>query len=133
MPEIISDSTYNLLAVLLSKLEGLEAYGTYLEDMDGERRKIIERQNLCNVLIGPHHDHAAGLSINAAHTENVVSALQVRTKHLLVVVQAVTAFAREQHRRHILNGELAMILLEHRAQVDRAVDVGADRRISPDR
>ena len=43
MPEIISDSTYNLMAVLLSKLEGLEAYDTYLEDMDGDGRKVIEQ------------------------------------------------------------------------------------------
>ena len=43
MPEILSDSTYNLLAVLLSKLEGLEAYDTYLEDMDGEGRSVIEQ------------------------------------------------------------------------------------------
>jgi hypothetical protein len=41
--EIISDATYNLLAIMLSKLEGLEAYDTYLEDMDGEGRKIIEQ------------------------------------------------------------------------------------------
>lgn len=40
---IISDSTYNLLAVLLSKLEGLEAYDTYLDDMEGEGRQIIEQ------------------------------------------------------------------------------------------
>lgn len=40
---IISDSTYNLLAILLSKLEGLEAYETYLEDTDGEGRKVIEQ------------------------------------------------------------------------------------------
>jgi hypothetical protein len=41
---IISDQTYNLLAILLSKLEGLEAYDTYMEDMkDGEERKIIEQ------------------------------------------------------------------------------------------
>lgn len=40
---IISDSTYNLLAVLLSKLEGLEAYDTYLDDMEGEGRQLIEQ------------------------------------------------------------------------------------------
>jgi rubrerythrin len=40
---MVSDSTYNLLAILLSKLEGLEAYDTYLEDMDGEGKKIIEQ------------------------------------------------------------------------------------------
>jgi rubrerythrin len=43
MPEILSDSTYNLLAVLLSKLEGLEAYDTYLQDMDGDGKRIIEQ------------------------------------------------------------------------------------------
>lgn len=40
---IISDSTYNLLAVLLTKLEGLEAYETYLDDMDGEGKQLIEQ------------------------------------------------------------------------------------------
>ena len=41
---IVSDQTYNLLAILLSKLEGLEAYDTYMEDMkEGEDRKIIEQ------------------------------------------------------------------------------------------
>ncbi len=33
--EVISDRTYDLLAVMLSKLEGLEAYDTYLEDLEG--------------------------------------------------------------------------------------------------
>jgi hypothetical protein len=41
--QIISDSTYNLLAIMLSKLEGLEAYDTYLEDMDGDGAKLIEQ------------------------------------------------------------------------------------------
>ncbi|HEX8220204.1 MAG TPA: hypothetical protein VF914_13495 [Chloroflexia bacterium] len=43
MPEILSDNTYNLLAILLSKLEGLEAYDTYLQDANDESRKIIEQ------------------------------------------------------------------------------------------
>ena len=43
MAEIISNSTYNLLAILLSKLEGLEAYDEYMGDMDGEGRSIIEQ------------------------------------------------------------------------------------------
>ncbi len=41
--QIISDSTYNLLAILLTKLEGLEAYESYLEDMDGDGSKLIEQ------------------------------------------------------------------------------------------
>jgi hypothetical protein len=43
MPEILSDNTYNLLAILLIKLEGLEAYDTYLQDANDESRKIIEQ------------------------------------------------------------------------------------------
>ncbi|MDQ5823451.1 MAG: hypothetical protein M3441_04460 [Chloroflexota bacterium] len=43
MAEILSDNTYNLLAILLSKLEGLEAYDTYLQDADDDSRKIIEQ------------------------------------------------------------------------------------------
>jgi hypothetical protein len=44
--EILSDATYDLLAVLLSKLEGLEAYDTYIQDLEGVDDKgsqIIEQ------------------------------------------------------------------------------------------
>ena len=44
--EIVSDATYDLLAILLSKLEGLEAYDTYLQDLEGVDDKgsqIIEQ------------------------------------------------------------------------------------------
>lgn len=37
--EIVADATYDLLAVMLSKLEGLEAYDTYLEDLEGVDEK----------------------------------------------------------------------------------------------
>ncbi len=37
--EIVGDATYDLLAVMLSKLEGLEAYDTYLEDLEGVDEK----------------------------------------------------------------------------------------------
>ena len=40
---ILSDSTYNLLSILLSKLEGLDIYDTYLEDMEGESKEIIQQ------------------------------------------------------------------------------------------
>lgn len=40
---IISNKTYNLLAVFLSKLEGLEAYDEYMADMDGDSRRILEQ------------------------------------------------------------------------------------------
>ena len=40
---ILSDSTYNMLSILLSKLEGLDIYDTYLEDMEGDGREIIQQ------------------------------------------------------------------------------------------
>jgi bacterioferritin (cytochrome b1) len=40
---IISNKTYNLLAILLSKLEGLEAYDEYMGDMDGDTRRVLEQ------------------------------------------------------------------------------------------
>jgi hypothetical protein len=43
MAEILSDATYNVLAVLLSKLEGLAAYDTYLDDLDGEAKDLIKQ------------------------------------------------------------------------------------------
>ncbi len=43
MAEILSNETYNLLAVLLSKLEGIEAYEQYMEDMGAENKRILEQ------------------------------------------------------------------------------------------
>ncbi len=43
MAEILSDSTYDLLAVLLTKLEGLDAYDEYMEDLTGEGKQVIEQ------------------------------------------------------------------------------------------
>ncbi len=40
---ILSNRTYDLLAILLSKLEGLEAYEIYMEDLEGEDRQLVEQ------------------------------------------------------------------------------------------
>ncbi len=40
---VISNPTYNLMAIMLSKLEGLEVYDTYLEEAQGEERQLIEQ------------------------------------------------------------------------------------------
>jgi hypothetical protein len=41
--EVISNRTYDLLAIFLSKLEGLQAYDEYMGDLDGNTRKIVEK------------------------------------------------------------------------------------------
>ena len=38
----VDDETYNLLQTLVSKLEALDAYRTYLEDSEGETAAMYE-------------------------------------------------------------------------------------------
>ena len=85
-----------------------------------------------DVLIRPHDDHASGLPINAAHRKDVVAAFDVGAKHLLIVVEAVTSLFGQKQRRHRLDGELPMSLLEHRADIDDRVDILALARIFSD-
>ena len=37
----VDDETYNLMQTLVSKLEALDAYRTYLEDMEGENQTLF--------------------------------------------------------------------------------------------
>jgi hypothetical protein len=78
----------------------------------------IERQHMRDILIRPHHDHAAFAPIDAAHRKDVAAALEIRAEHLLVVAESGASFRREQERGHRLDGEFAMRLLEHRADID---------------
>jgi hypothetical protein len=39
----VDNQTYNLLQMLVSKLEAVEAYGVYMEDFDGDALKVAER------------------------------------------------------------------------------------------
>ena len=85
------------------------------------RRKLgmaIEREDMRDILVRPHHDHAAFVPIDAAHRKDVVAAFQVGAEHLLVVAKPVTSFRREQERGHGCDGELRMRLLEHRTDID---------------
>ena len=56
--------------------------------------------------------------IDAAHRKDVVAALEIGAEHLFVVAKAVAPFRRKQERGHRLDGEFAMRLLEHRADID---------------
>ena len=40
---ILSTRNYDLLAILLTKLEGLEAYDTYMDDLQEEDKALIEQ------------------------------------------------------------------------------------------
>ena len=84
----------------------------------GELRIRIERQNMRDELVRPHDHHAAVLAIDAAHGEDVMSALQVGAEHLFVIAQTVAAFPRQEKVRHSLDRNLAVPLLKHRTQID---------------
>ena len=38
----VDNQTYDLLQTLTSKLEAIEAYGKYMQDADGDTRKLFE-------------------------------------------------------------------------------------------
>ena len=78
----------------------------------------IEREDMRDVLIRPHDDHAPCLPIDAAHCKDVVTALDICAKHLLVIAEVVTPLSGQKQRRHGLDGKFMMSLLEHRADVD---------------
>ena len=83
----------------------------------------IQRQNMGYILIGAHHDHAPGLTINAAHVEDVAGVFVVYAKDFFVVLQAEFASGWYEQRRHVFVGEFFEGLLKHSAQVDQAVNI----------
>src|SRR5271166_6404458 len=94
--------------------------------------KGIERENMRNVLIRSHDDHAAAVSIDAPQVENVVAAFQVRAEHLFIIDKPIAALSRQQERGHRFDRKLAMALLEDGQHFDHRVDIRARGRISPD-
>ena len=70
---------------------------------------------------------APRLAVDAAQIEDVGAVLEVGRERLLVVDQPEASLARKQNRRQLLDLEVAMPLLEDRANVDDAVDVCARR------
>ena len=92
----------------------------------------IERQDVRDKLVRPHHHHAASVSIDTAHIKNVVAAFQVGAEHFLVVAQLVAALSGQQQWWHRLDREVAMPLLEDCPDVDHAIDICTGRRVFPD-
>ena len=78
--------------------------------MAEERRQIIvrvDRQHFGHELVGTHHHDAALGAADAAHVEDVAPVLEIGAEDLLVIAQAVAAFARQQVR-----GQLARFGLD---------------------
>ena len=57
---------------------------------------------------------------------------EIGAEHLLVVAKPVAALLRQEESGHGLDRQLAMALLENRADVDHRVDVRPRRRVSHD-
>lgn len=51
----------------------------------------MQGQDVRDVLVWPHNDHASGVSVGAAHVEDVPRALVIDAEDLLVVLQAELA------------------------------------------
>lgn len=39
----VDNRTYNLLQMLVSKLEAIEAYEIYMEDLEGQEQQLVQR------------------------------------------------------------------------------------------
>ena len=77
----------------------------------------VEGQDMADILIGPHDDHAAAVSIHAAHRVNVAAASKVGAEDLFVILKPVAAFARHEKRGHIFEAQPAMVPLKHRPNI----------------
>ena len=53
--------------------------------------------------------------------------LRVGAEHLFVVVQAVAALARQEQGGYGRQVEIAVVLLENRAEIDNRIDIGVRR------
>src|SRR4029079_3671183 len=93
----------------------------------------VEREHVCDIMIGTYDDDRATLAIDAAHVENVRPVLEVGSIRFLVIDESEAALARKQDRRQSLDLDVAVIPLKHRANVDDAVDVRAPWRESANR
>ena len=93
----------------------------------------IEWENMRDVLVRSHDNHATPVSIDTPHVENVMAALKVRAEHLFVVTKPVTALPGQKEGRHGHDGKLEMALLEDGPDIDHGIDIRSRRRVSPDR
>src|SRR5262249_13211300 len=85
----------------------------------------VKRQHVCNILTRPHHNDAALIAIDAAHGEDIVTALEVGAEHLFIVAKSEASLAREQEIGHGFERKLAMRLLEDGADIDYGIDLGS--------
>src|SRR5882757_4456878 len=92
----------------------------------------VEWENMRDVLVRSHDDHATPVAIDAPHVENVLAALKIRAEHLFVVTKPIAALPGQKEGRHGLDGELEMALLEDGPDIDHGIDIRACRRISRD-
>ena len=87
----------------------------------------IEREYVSDILVRADDDDAALLAVDAAQVEDVLARPAVGAEHLFIVVQAVASLARQEQGGHGRQVEIAVVLLENRAQIDNRIDIGVRR------
>ena len=75
----------------------------------------VQRENVRDVLVRPHHDEGAAVPVDAAQVEDVDA--RVGAERLLVVDELERALAGEEDPGQARDGELAVPLLEDRARL----------------
>ena len=82
---------------------------------------------MSDILVRADDDHAALLAVDAPHIEDVLARPSVRAEHLFIIAQPVASLARQEQGGHGSQVEIAVVLLENRAQIDNRIDIGVRR------
>ena len=78
----------------------------------------VQRKNVRDILIRSDDDHASRVAIDAAHREDVVAVFAIGAEDFFVVAKSVASLRWQKQGGHRLDGELAMVLLEHSTDID---------------
>lgn len=91
----------------------------------------VEREHVRDVLVRPHDHESPLLPVQATQLEDVGG--RVGAEDLLVIDEPERSLARQQDRRQVRDGDVAMPLLEHGPHVEHRVGIGTGRGEPGDR
>src|SRR5687768_16472463 len=98
-----------LISTLLARISTWRPLALLTHELIEECRELgirIEWEDIRDVLVRAHDDHATLIPIDATYLENVVAAFQVGTEHLLVAAQAEAPLSGQKNDRHRLEGHV---------------------------
>ncbi len=93
----------------------------------------IDWQNMGDILIGTHNNHASPQSFDTPDVKNVLFAFDVSAEQLFIIDKSITPLTGQQEGRHCFNGKRAVALLKDRPDIDYGIPIRTRRRVHPDR